>query len=78
MIILLSLQMLFDIAQDYLKLERIEIAGLKGKSLRSMVDEIYEEFKKLYDQFGELTEFVLIPEDPQFTEVLGTFLEKVN
>ncbi|XP_076387377.1 dynein beta chain, ciliary-like [Megachile rotundata] len=73
-----EIKMLFDIAQDYLKLERIEIAGLKGKSLRSMVDEIYEEFKKLYDQFGELTEFVLIPEDPQFTEVLGTFLEKVE
>ncbi|XP_076548684.1 dynein beta chain, ciliary isoform X2 [Osmia lignaria lignaria] len=73
-----DIELLFDIVQDYLKLERIEIAGLKGKSLLSMTIDIYDEFKKLYSQFGELTDIVLIPEETQFTEIFQEFLNTVE
>lgn len=72
------LQLLFDTVQDYLKLERIEIAGLKGKSLLIMVETIYEEFLKLYQHFGELPYEVLTPEEEQFSEDLKKFFKEVS
>lgn len=76
--IIFLLQSLFDTVQDYFKLERIEIAGLKGKSLLTMVEKIYEEFLKLYQHFGELPYEVLTPEEEQFSEDLQKFFKEVS
>lgn len=42
-----------------------------------MVENIYEEFLKLYQHFGELPYEVLTPEEEQFTEDLQKFLNEV-
>ncbi|KOC63491.1 Dynein beta chain, ciliary [Habropoda laboriosa] len=68
-----EIESLFNIVQDYLKLERIEMSGLKAKSLLSMTTDIYEEFLKLYQQFAEVPYEVLMPEETQFTEDLNAF-----
>ncbi|XP_076749597.1 dynein beta chain, ciliary-like [Xylocopa sonorina] len=68
-----EIEALFDIVQDYLKLERIEMAGLKAKSLLSMINSIYEEFIRLYQQFADAPYEVLTPEEVQFTEDLNEF-----
>lgn len=69
---------LFDTVQDYLKLERIEMFGLKAKSLLSMVNNIYEEFIKLYQQFGDVAYEVLMPEEEQFTADLNEFFASIE
>ncbi|XP_076624613.1 dynein beta chain, ciliary-like [Colletes latitarsis] len=73
-----EIESLFDVVQDYLKLERIEMAGLKAKSLLSMVNDIYEEFMKLYHNFGDLPYVVLLPEETQFTQDLEAFFTVVD
>ncbi|CAK9799022.1 Dynein beta chain, ciliary [Anthophora plagiata] len=73
-----EIESLFDIVQDYLKLERIEMTGLKAKSLLSMTNDIYEEFLKLYRQFSEVPYEVLTPEETQFTEDLNEFSAMVK
>ena len=68
---------MFAIAQDYFKLERIELAGLKGKVLCQMAYDVYEEFVKAYSEFGSVQYDVLLPEDTEFTKDLREFLLKV-
>ncbi|KAK1137302.1 hypothetical protein K0M31_001815 [Melipona bicolor] len=73
-----EIELLFDTVQDYLKLERIEISGLKAKSLLYMTNDIYEEFVKLYQQFGDVSYEVLMPEEEQFTTDLGEFFATIE
>ncbi|KAG9431525.1 dynein beta chain, ciliary [Apis mellifera carnica] len=73
-----EIESLFDTVQDYLKLERIEIAGLKGKSLLTMVENIYEEFLKLYQHFAELPYEVLTPEEEEFSQDLQKFFKEIE
>lgn len=61
-----------------MKLERIEMFGLKAKSLLSMINNIYEEFIKLYQQFGDVSYEVLMPEEKQFTADLNEFFASVS
>ena len=72
------LQSLFDTVQDYYKLERIEISGLKAKSLLYVTNDIYEEFVKLYQQFGDVSYETLMPEEEQFTTDLREFFAMVS
>lgn len=69
--------MLFEIAQEYLKLERVEIAGLKGKVLCANAYDVYEEFTKLYNEFSGVQYEILLPEEIGFTEDITIFLKKV-
>ncbi|XP_031848127.1 dynein beta chain, ciliary [Nomia melanderi] len=73
-----EIQSLFDVVLDYLKLERIEMAGLKARSLLNMIIEIYEEFMKLYQSFGDVTYEALSPDETQFTRDLEKFFVKVE
>ncbi|XP_076235061.1 dynein beta chain, ciliary [Calliopsis andreniformis] len=73
-----QIESLFDVVEDYLKLERIELTGLKAKSMLSMVNNIYEEFVKLYRHFSDVPYDVLQPEETQFTEDLQEFLGHVE
>lgn len=52
--------------------------GLKAKSLLSMINNIYEEFIKLYQQFGDVSYEVLMPEEKQFTADLNEFFASVS
>ncbi|KAI4487640.1 hypothetical protein M0802_011953 [Mischocyttarus mexicanus] len=68
-----ELQAFFKIVQEYLKLERIEIAGIKGSILYNMIFEIYENFVKMYRQFADVQYNILTPEDMGFTNDWSTF-----
>jgi len=69
--------MLFETAQEYFKLERMELASLKKKTLCSKIYDIYEKFVKIYNEFAELEYDILMPEEIQFTDHVIFFLAKV-
>jgi dynein heavy chain, axonemal len=37
---------------ELLRLEKVEIGGVKGKALSSRVQKIFEEFKEEFEKFG--------------------------
>ena len=43
---------LFNTASDFMRLEKVEIGGVKGKALSSHVIKIFEEFKEEFEKFG--------------------------
>ena len=45
----------FATAMEFSKLEKVEIAGIKGKVLSHQVVEIFNEFNDLYAMFGNKT-----------------------
>lgn len=48
-------QDVFSTAMEFSKLEKVEIAGIKGKVLSHQVVEIFNEFNELYAMFGNRT-----------------------
>lgn len=52
--------------KEFTKLERIEIGGLKGRSLSSRIIRIYREFTENFTLFATRTYDVLDPEDKNF------------
>ncbi|XP_050446950.1 dynein beta chain, ciliary-like [Cataglyphis hispanica] len=73
-----AIQILFETAQEYFKLEKVEFTGLKGKTLCSRIYDIHEKFVKLYGEFAELEYDILIPEETRFTDSVTLFLAKVE
>ncbi|EGI59469.1 Dynein beta chain, ciliary [Acromyrmex echinatior] len=73
-----EIKMLFQTAQEYFKLERIEFASLQKKTLCSKVYDIYEKFVKIYTEFAELEYDILMPEEIRFTDHVISFLAKVE
>jgi dynein heavy chain len=55
---------------EFLKLEKIEFGGIKGKVLSAQTVQIFEEFQELYKVF---TEFSGDPLDP--LDTVSTFME---
>jgi dynein heavy chain len=43
---------MFRSAVDFLRLEKVEIAGVKGKSLSERVIKIFEDFKSEFEKFS--------------------------
>ena len=56
----------FTTAQQFQKLERVEIGGIRGKMLTNHVKKIYVEFGELYATFGMRTYDALNPKDKKF------------
>jgi dynein heavy chain len=63
---------LFRIAIDFLRLEKVEIAGVKGKALSARVFKIFEEFK---DEFEKFSNKKYDPLDPKCDEFDSDFVE---
>ena len=55
------MQDLFKTATDLLRLEKVEIGGVKGKGLSSYVVKIFEEFKEEFEKFGNKKYDILEP-----------------
>ena len=47
-----KLKELFKSAIDFLRLEKVEIGGVKGKALSARVFKIFEEFKDEFEKFS--------------------------
>ncbi|XP_011314378.1 dynein beta chain, ciliary-like [Fopius arisanus] len=69
---------IFDIVQDYMKLDRTEIGGLNGKFLCQAVFQIYDDFVKTYNELGAVQDDILLPENNHFTKTIEEFMEKIN
>jgi len=54
---------MFQNAVEFLKLEKVEYAGIKGKMLSAQTVAIYEEFNEMYKSFQEVTYDSLDPQD---------------
>lgn len=67
-------QDLFKTAQDFLRLEKVEIGGVKGKALSARVVKIFEEFKEEFEKFNNKK---YDPLDPK-GEVIYLITQKIN
>ena len=59
-----ALQSLMDTALEFMKLEKIELGGVQGKSLSAQVVSVHEEFQEQYKVFAEGTYDCLDPAQP--------------
>lgn len=73
-----EINMLFDIGNEYIKLEKMDIPGIYGKTLFSLLYEIYEEFLKLYGALSGVEYNLLLPEDNRFSHDLNDFMVKID
>lgn len=56
-----------ETVMEFMKLEKIEFGGIKGKMLSSQVVQIFEEFNELYKVFTERSYDSLDPLDEVFS-----------
>ena len=59
-----------------MKLEKIEIGGVRGKTLQERMMNIYDEFNKKFSELSVNYE-MLVPEDETFDKNKQIFLDKV-
>ncbi|XP_076453714.1 LOW QUALITY PROTEIN: dynein beta chain, ciliary-like [Babylonia areolata] len=69
---------LMDTALEFMKLEKIELGGVQGKSLSAQVVGIFEEFQEYYKVFAEGTYDSLDPDQSEFLEVYENFQERIG
>jgi len=74
----LFLQCFFDTILEFMKLEKVEIGGLKGRLLSSKVIAVFAEFNEHLTMFGSKTYDALDPEDPAFELDYADFQRKIR
>ena len=74
----LFLQCFFDTILEFMKLEKVEIGGLKGRLLSSKVVAVFAEFNEHLSMFGSKTYDALDPEDPAFELDYADFHRKIR
>ncbi len=67
----------FNTAQQFLKLEKVEIGGIRGKALTNNINKVHEEFKDLYGVFANRTYDSLDPKDKGFLKDYEKFNSKI-
>ncbi|XP_049809049.1 dynein beta chain, ciliary [Schistocerca nitens] len=67
----------FDTVVEFLKLEKVEIGGMKGRTLSAKVCGVYHEFSELLVQFGAKSYDALDPEDASFTRDYAGFTARI-
>ena len=67
----------FNTAQQFMKLEKVEIGGIRGKLLTNYVKKIFVEFGELYATFGMRTYDALNPKDKKFLKDYEKFNSKL-
>ena len=72
----LYLQNVLNIANDFLKLEKLESCGTTGRVLSSQIEDVYEDFKEAFKMFSENSAYdPLDPDSDQFEKDLLVFDE---
>ena len=62
-LLLFFFQELFETCMEFMKLEKIEYGGVKGKPLSTLTVQIFDEFNEKYKHFTEVTYDPLDPQD---------------
>jgi hypothetical protein len=63
---------------EFLKLEKVEIGGLKGRLLGTKVAGVLSQFHETFAVFGGIVYDPLDPEDEGFVQDYALFMEKVE
>ncbi|XP_059610636.1 dynein beta chain, ciliary isoform X2 [Phlebotomus argentipes] len=72
-----TIQWFFYTVIEFLKLEKVEIGGLKGRNLSARITAVSVEFNHCFSQFSAKTYDVLDPDDPSFKEDFVKFQERI-
>lgn len=72
-----TIQWFFHTVIEFLKLEKIEIGGLKGRILSTRITAVSVEFNQCFTLFASKTYDVLDPDDPSFKEDFVKFQEHI-
>ena len=72
-----TIQEFCNTANQFLKLEKVEIGGIRGKVLTQGVQKIHDQFKEYYNVFGGRTYDSTDPTDLAFLKDVGKFNSKV-
>ncbi|KAK6170907.1 hypothetical protein SNE40_019193 [Patella caerulea] len=73
-----TIKELMETALEFMKLEKVELGGIKGKSLSGQVMSIFEEFNELFRVFSERGYDCLDPSSDEFLDDYQNFLEKIG
>ncbi|CAF3056070.1 unnamed protein product [Rotaria socialis] len=73
-----SIKDLFSTANTFVKLEKVEIGGVKGRALSAEIFQIFEEFKTLFEKFNNKTYNPLDPKNTAFVHDLEQFHEGID
>ncbi|KAJ8318719.1 LOW QUALITY PROTEIN: hypothetical protein KUTeg_003810 [Tegillarca granosa] len=69
---------LMETALEFLKLEKVEFGGIKGKVLSALVLQLFEEFNEQYKVFTERSYDCLDPGSSEFLDDYKNFLDKIS
>lgn len=72
-----TIQWFFCTVIEFLKLEKVEIGGLKGRQLSSRITAIYLEFNQYFAAFASKTYDVLDPDDDTFNTDFADFQDRI-
>lgn len=72
-----TIQWFFNTVLEFSKLEKVEIGGIKGRTLSSRVTTVYSEFQQCYSTFAGKSYDVLDPDDLSFLEDFQLFKQKI-
>ncbi|KAH1023596.1 hypothetical protein HUJ04_012770 [Dendroctonus ponderosae] len=72
-----TIQWFFNTVLEFSKLEKVEIGGIKGRTLSSRVITVYSEFQQCYSTFAGKSYDVLDPDDLSFLEDFQLFKQKI-
>ncbi|PSN32950.1 Dynein beta chain [Blattella germanica] len=68
----------FATSMEFLKLEKVEIGGWKGRPLSTKVEAVFGEFNVAFTVFGNITYDPLDPEEENFEKDFDIFMQKIS
>ncbi|KAG5897820.1 hypothetical protein JTB14_011820 [Gonioctena quinquepunctata] len=72
-----TIRWFFDTVLEFNKLEKVEIGGIKGRTLSSRVSGVFHEFQQCFSIFSGKSYDVLDPDDPSFEADFENFKQKI-
>uniref|UniRef100_T1IU37 Dynein beta chain, ciliary n=1 Tax=Strigamia maritima TaxID=126957 RepID=T1IU37_STRMM len=69
---------MFEVAIEFVKLERVELGGIKGRVLSAMVADIYTEFMEIYNVFANKSYDSLDLDEKEFSADVNEFQNRVR
>lgn len=72
------IQWFFSTVIEFLKLEKVEIGGLRGRQLSMKITTIYTDFNQHFSSFAAKTYDVLDPDDSRFIQDFEIFQHRIN
>lgn len=72
-----TIKWFFNTIMEFNKLEKIEIGGIKGRTLSSRITGVSQEFQQCFSMFSGKSYDVLDPDDKSFVTDFETFKQRI-